>query len=64
MPGYEDQSLALIRGASEFVTVIYGPAVTFVFPDPKVETYRRSVMHLMSSQHVMEVRSIGVRKTS
>ena len=29
--------LALIRGATEFVTVIYGPAVTFAFPDVKVE---------------------------
>ena len=29
-----------------FVTVIYGPAVTFVFPDVKVEAYRRSVLHL------------------
>ena len=38
--------LALIRGAREFVTVIYGPAVTFVFPEVKVEAYRRSVLHL------------------
>ena len=38
--------LALIRGATEFVTVIYGPAVTFAFPDVKVEAYRRSVFHL------------------
>ena len=38
--------LALIRGATEFVTVIYGPAVTFAFPDVKVEVYRRSVLHL------------------
>ena len=38
--------LALIRGATEFVTVIYGPTVTFAFPDVKVEAYRRSVMHL------------------
>ena len=38
--------LALIRGAMEFVTVIYGPAVTFAFPDVKVEAYRRSVLHL------------------
>ena len=38
--------LALIRGATEFVTVIYGPAVTFAFPDDKVEAYRRSVLHL------------------
>ena len=29
--------LALIRGATEFVAVIYGPAVTFAFPDVKVE---------------------------
>ena len=38
--------LALIRGATEFVTVIYRPVVTFAFPDVKVEVYRRSVMHL------------------
>ena len=38
--------LALIRGATEFVTVIYGLAVTFEFPDVKVETYKRSVLHL------------------
>ena len=38
--------LAFIRGATEFVTVIYGPAVTFAFPDVKVEAYRRSVLHL------------------
>ena len=39
-------SLALIRGATEFMTVIYGPAVTFAFPDLKVDAYRRSVLHL------------------
>ena len=38
--------LALIRGATEFRTVKYGPAVTFAFPDVKVEAYRRSVLHL------------------
>ena len=38
--------LALIRGATEIVTVIYGPAVTFALPDVKVEAYRRSVLHL------------------
>ena len=38
--------LALIRGATEFVTVIYVPAVTFAFLDVKVEAYRRSVLHL------------------
>ena len=29
--------LALIRGATEFVTVIYGPAVTFAFPGESVQ---------------------------
>ena len=38
--------LALIRGATDFVTAIYGPEVTFAFPDVKVEAYRRSVLHL------------------
>ena len=38
--------IALIRGATEFVTVIYGPAVTCAFTDVKVEAYRRSVLHL------------------
>ena len=37
--------LALIRGTKEFVTVIYGPARTFAFPDFKVDAYRRSVLH-------------------
>ena len=40
------EPLALIRGITEFVTVIYGPAVTFAFLDVKVEAYRRSVLHL------------------
>ena len=40
------EPLALIRGVTEFVTVIYGPAVTFAFTDVKVEAYRRSVLHL------------------
>ena len=44
--GMRVDPLALIRGATEFVTVIYGPAVTFAFPDVKVEAYRRSVLHL------------------
>ena len=38
--------LALISGATEFVTVMYSPAVTFAFADVKVEVYRRSVLHL------------------
>ena len=29
-----------------FVTVVYGLAVTFAFPDVKVEANRRSVLHL------------------
>ena len=40
------EPLALIKRATEFVTVIYGPAVTFAFPDIKVEAYSRSVLHL------------------
>ena len=28
------------------MTVIYGPSVTFAFPDVKVKAYRRSVLHL------------------
>ena len=32
--------LALIRGATEFMAVIYGPSVTFAFPDFKLEAYR------------------------
>ena len=38
--------LALIRGVSEFVTVIYDPTVTFAFSDAKGEAYRRSVLHV------------------
>ena len=38
--------LALIRGTTEFVTVIYGLAVTFAIPDVNVEAYRRSVLPL------------------
>ena len=38
--------LALIRGATDFVTLIYGPAVTFAFPDVKLEAYRSSLLHL------------------
>ena len=38
--------LAMIRGVSEFVMMIYDPAVTFAFPDTKEEAYRRSLLHL------------------
>ena len=44
--GIRTDPSALIRGATELVTVIYGPAVTFAFPDVKVEAYRRSLLHL------------------
>ena len=44
--GIKTDPLALIRVATELVTVIYGPAVTFAFPDVKVEAYRRSLLHL------------------
>ena len=45
--------LALIRGATEFVTVLYGPAVTFAFPDVKVEAYRRSVLRELMSEDLL-----------
>ena len=37
--------LAVIRGVSDAVMTIYGPEVTFAFPDAKVEAYRRLVAH-------------------
>ena len=51
--------LALIRGATEFVTVIYGPAVLFAFPCVKVEAYRRSVLHL---NHISAVDGSALNK--
>ena len=38
--------LALIRGVSEFLTAIYGPAVTFAFLDRNFGSNRSSVLHL------------------
>ena len=38
--------MGIIRGLEEVVTCIYGPAVTYAFPDPLVTTYRYSVTHL------------------
>ena len=38
--------MGMIRGLEEVVTCIYGPAVTYAFPDPLVTTYRYSVTHL------------------
>ena len=38
--------MGIVRGLEEVVTCIYGPAVTYAFPDPLVTTYRYSVTHL------------------
>ena len=38
--------MGIIRGLEEVVTFIYGPAVTYAFPDPLVSAYRNSVAHL------------------
>ena len=38
--------MGIIRGLEEVVTCIYGPAVTYAFPDSLVTTYRYSVTHL------------------
>ena len=35
--------MGIIRGLEEIVTCIYGPAVTYAFPDPLVTAYRYSV---------------------
>ena len=38
--------VGMIRGLEEIVTCIYGPAVTYAFPDPLVAAYRNSVVHV------------------
>ena len=38
--------VGMIRGLVEVVTCIYGPAVTYAFPDPLVAAYRNSVVHV------------------
>ena len=38
--------LALIHGLREFVTVAYGPVMSFVFPDVQVKAYRNSVLYV------------------
>ena len=38
--------MGVIRGLEEVVTCIYGPAVTYAFPDPLVAAYRNSVVHV------------------
>ena len=38
--------VGMIRGLGEVVTCVYGPAVTYAFPDSLVVTYRLSVVHV------------------
>ena len=38
--------LAVVHGLREFVTVLYGPVVSFVFPDVQVKAYRISVLYV------------------
>ena len=38
--------LALIHGLREFVTVVYGPVMSFAFPDVQVKAYRKSVLYV------------------
>ena len=38
--------LGMIRGLGEVMTCVYGPAVTYAFPDPLVAAYRHSVVHV------------------
>ena len=39
-------TLALVHGLREFVTVVYGPMMSYVFPDVQVKAYRNSVLYL------------------
>ena len=38
--------LALIHGLREFVKVVYGPVMSFAFPDVQVKAYRNSVLYV------------------
>ena len=38
--------LALIQGLRELVTVVYGPVMSFAFPDVQVKTYMNSVLYV------------------
>ena len=38
--------LALVHGLREFATVVYGPVMSFVFPDVQVRAYRNSVLYV------------------
>ena len=38
--------LALVHGLREFFTVVYGPVMSFVFPDVQVKACRNSVLYV------------------
>ena len=38
--------VGMIRGLGEVVTCVYGPAMTYAFPDPLVVAYRHWVVHV------------------
>ena len=38
--------LPLVHGMREFVTVVYGPVMSFAFPDLQVKAYRHSVLYV------------------
>ena len=38
--------LALIHGLREFVTVVYGPVMSFALPDVQEKAYRNSVLYV------------------
>ena len=38
--------LALIHGLREFVTVVFGPVMSFAFPDVQVKANRNSVLYV------------------
>ena len=38
--------LALVHELREFVTVVYGPLISYVFPDVQVKAYRKSVLYV------------------
>ena len=38
--------LALTHGLREFVTVVYGPVMSFAFPDVQVKAYKNSVLYV------------------
>ena len=38
--------LVVVHGLREFVTVVYGPVMSYVFPDVQVKAYRNSVLYV------------------